>query len=110
VVNTQRIGDTIMFETKGTTMTQNGKLSIASLHPSSEPVFDETEGVWTEEPHHQASRDLDLGLDDGMLGYRIPPAANPDEEGYDRMGERTFKCDSPAGHFDKFTCRRMFGD
>ena len=99
-----------MFETKGNTMTVGGKLSITPLGASSETVFDETEGGWTEEPHHHASRVFDLGLDEGSHGYRVPPAESPDEEGLDRLGERTFKSTCPSGRFDQLSDRRMFGD
>jgi hypothetical protein len=63
-----------------------------SVEPS-ERVFDEDVGHWVDEPAHQSAIDLDDNS--GTGGFRVPAAGNPDEMGYDRCADRTFKGRSP---------------
>lgn len=70
-------------------------LSIKPLYQGdTERVFDETAGHWVNEDVHHSS--CDLVDEDEVGGRKMPMAENPDEEGDEHFGERSFKTNSPC--------------
>ena len=96
-------------------MAKDPRVSITPIRSENfEPKLTSEELEW-HKPLERIRQDLrqqrPIGREEeGACGYRHLPVGDPDEEGYDRIGQRTFNFESSADRFQELNHRKLFGD